>query len=226
MNYSWILFDLDNTLLDFNLAAQYALKKTFLQYEIPFTEQFTQKYIGINKQVWTEFENGTLSAVQLRSERFKRFFNTIKHYHDPHEAGKYYLTHLAETTFVIDNAKSLLEELLPQKKLAIVTNGLKEVQRLRIQKAGLTPYFQTIVVSDEIGVSKPHEAFFDHVFEQMGYPDKKEVLMVGDSISSDIRGGNQYGIDTCWYNPESLHNNSKFQATFEIAELSILKEFI
>ena len=110
--------------------------------------------------------------------------------------------------------------------MALVTNGLKVVQRPRIAKSQTGHYFQAIVVSEEIGASKPGRTFFDYTFQQIGHPPKSEVLIVGDSLNSDIQGGNNFGIDTCWYNPAKKYNESAIKPTFEIQSLQHLKTFV
>ena len=114
------------------------------------------------------------------------------------QLGNYYLEQLSEKAVFMHGADKLLEQQYGNYKLGIVTNGLKQVQKPKLIKNNLAHYFNIIVVSDEIGVSKPNVAFFDHVFEEMNFPHKEKVLIIGDSLSSDIRGGNNYGIDTCW----------------------------
>ena len=108
----------------------------------------------------------------------------------------------------------------------MITNGLKEVQRPRIAQAKMEKHFEVIVVSDEIGVSKPHEGFFQHAFEKMGKPTKSEVIVVGDSLNSDIQGGNNFGVDTCWFNPNSAANLTEHKPTFQIQNLESLHELL
>jgi HAD superfamily hydrolase (TIGR01509 family) len=111
-------------------------------------------------------------------------------------------------------------------KLALVTNGLGEVQHARVERLGIADCFDTIVVSADVGAAKPGKEIFDIVFKKLGHPDKTTALMVGDSLSSDIRGGSDYGIATCWYNPKRLAAGPAYRINFEIVELRQLRELV
>ena len=226
MAYQWILFDADNTLYDFNRSEKYALEQAFSDYNIPFSEEFVGIYHEVNKQCWKAFEEGEMDQNTLRSRRFELFLGEIKVDGDSKKMGTNYLQHLANTDFMIDGARSLLNRLLGKYKMAIVTNGLQDVQRPRVRKTKTEHYFEAIIVSEEIGASKPGSAFFEHTFEQIGQPTKKEALMVGDSLNSDIRGGNDFGIDTCWFNPGKQRNESDIVPKFEIDDLNLLESIL
>jgi 2-haloacid dehalogenase len=226
MAYQWILFDVDNTLFDFDRSEKYALEQAFYDYEIPFSEEFVAIYHQVNKQCWKAFEEGEMDQSTLRSRRFELFLEKIGSKGDAQKMGTNYLQHLANTDFMIDGARPLLNRLLGKYKMAIVTNGLQDVQRPRVRKTKTEHYFETIIVSDEIGVSKPGRAFFEHTFEQIGQPAKSETLLVGDSLNSDIRGGNDFGIDTCWFNPGNQRNESEISPNFEIDKLSLLEAIL
>ena len=141
---------------------------------------------------------------------------------DSKEMGTNYLRYLASTDFMVEGARPLLNRLLGKYKMAIVTNGLQDVQRPRVKKTKTEHYFEAIIVSEEIGASKPGRAFFEHTFEQIGQPIKSEALIVGDCLNSDIRGGNDFGIDTCWFNPGKQRNESGVVPKFEIDDLTLL----
>lgn len=226
MPYNWILFDADNTLFDFNRSEQYALEQAFLDFSIPFEPGFVDVYHKVNKQCWTAFEEGKLDQETLKGRRFELFLTEIGAQGDAKRMGANYLRHLAATDFLIEGARPLLDQFSTTHKMALVTNGLKAVQRPRVARSQTGHYFKAIVVSEEIGASKPGNAFFEHTFEQIGHPPKKEVLIVGDNLNSDIRGGNDFGIDTCWYNPASASNQSGIQPTFEIPSLQHLTAIV
>lgn len=116
-------------------------------------------------------------------------------------------------------AGDLIRELAKDFGLVLATNGIADVQHRRIKASGLEPSFRGLVISDEIGVAKPHPDFFHVVFSTMGQPCRSEVLMVGDSLSSDISGGEAFGIDTCWFNPKGRSNDASVRPTYEIQEL-------
>ena len=223
MAYRWILFDADNTLYDFDRSEQYALQQAFFDHEIPFSEQFVKIYHEVNKQCWKAFEEGEMDQNTLRSRRFELLLKAIGMQGNAETMGTNYLSHLANTDFMVEGARLLLDRLFGKFKMAIVTNGLQDVQRPRVRKSKTEHYFEAIIVSEEIGVSKPGQAFFEYTFEHIGQPAKRETLLVGDSLNSDIRGGNDFGIDTCWFNPGKLRNDSEFVPKFEIQSLEMLE---
>ncbi|HHM21047.1 MAG TPA: HAD family hydrolase, partial [Bacteroidetes bacterium] len=155
-----------------------------------------------------------------RLVRFERFLTVIGEYRDPHELSTYYLKELSGIGFLLDGARTLLEDLLDRgHRLCLITNGLKEVQRSRIAAARMEPYFEAIVISDEIGTAKPHAGFFQYAFSAIGHPDKEKVVVVGDSLSSDIQGGNNFGLATCWFNPDGRDNITAHRPDYEIKNL-------
>lgn len=200
MIYKWLLFDADNTLLDFSNASKKAMWNAMNKIGMACTEELYQKYQVINHKVWQEFEQNTISAETLRSKRMRLFLQSINRSEDPYAFNSLYLSELVNESTVYQNVPSILNELKTEGYLlSIVTNGLKEVQRPRLQKVGLYDVFDSIVVSDEIGVAKPELSFFEHTFNTFLHaPSKSQTLIIGDNLSSDILGGLQYGIKTCW----------------------------
>ncbi|RMG85492.1 MAG: HAD family hydrolase, partial [Bacteroidetes bacterium] len=152
----WILFDADNTLFDFTLSSKIAFRKTLEYLEIHRDEDLKPVFNHVNDICWKAFENNQMSAEELRFRRFEMFFKAVGEYRDPKEAGACYLRFLSQADCLIEGAIELLETLRANgHRLALITNGLREVQRPKFQAANLTPYFETIVVSDEIGHAKP-----------------------------------------------------------------------
>ncbi len=222
MSYQWILFDADNTLFDFDRSERHALSGALRVLGIPFEEAHHHLYNRINKACWKAFEHGEISRTELRSRRFELFFSEIGEQADEKEFARSYLANLAEAGYLLEGARQLVEQLAGSYRLAMVTNGLKEVQRPRLARSGLQPFFQAVVVSDEIGHSKPNAGFFEHTFSEIGQPAKEKVLIVGDNINADIRGGMEFGIHACWYNPGGEENPFDMQPTYEIGQLSHL----
>lgn len=221
MKYTWILFDADDTLFDFGRSARHALALTLAFFDIKSQPAYFTIYEQINHEVWSALERREITAVELRKIRFERFLQAIGEYRDPMEMNAHYLWELSRTGYLVDGAEALLLALRAQnRRTGLITNGLKEVQRPRIAEAGMVGHFDVIVVSDEIGVSKPYAGFFEHAFVEMGHPEKAEVLVVGDSLQSDIQGGNLFGLDTCWFNPRNAANLSPHQPTYQIQRLS------
>ncbi len=227
MKYDWILFDLDNTLVDFKEASLKSFRSLLESYGISHADELYPIYQQINFEVWKSFEQGHLSAVELRSKRFRDFFlkTDIRHI-DPSEANASYLNYLISYTTLLEGASELLNLLHKRVRMGIITNGLKEVQRPRLKALNIIHYFDSITVSDEIGVAKPQAAFFDHTFGISPFISKEQTLVVGDSLRSDIQGGLNYGLSTCWYNLSKEKNETQFTPKYEIHHLSALKEII
>ena len=226
MNYQWILFDADNTLLDFTRSERDALRLALAQVGIVLEETHHQLYHRINKACWESFEHGQLSKEDLRTRRFQLFFKEIGLEADENHFSESYLGYLGQTEHLIEGAMHTLEVLKENYGLGLVTNGLKEVQRPRLARARIDGFFQAVVVSDEIGYAKPDSAFFEFTFGQIGHPPKEAVLMVGDNLNADIRGGAEFGIHTCWYNPRQEENKLGVSPTYEVAELQKLDTFL
>jgi 2-haloacid dehalogenase len=201
MQYEWLLFDADDTLFDYPKAEDSALRGALEHFGLVYQTDTLRLYQGINREVWSEFERGELTAEALRLKRFRRLFEEIQVQLDPVEFSQKYLDNLAQTSDLITGAKQILQILSGQYRLAIVTNGLSEVQRSRLERAGIMKFFEKIFISEELGTPKPEIGFFNEVFKKIDNPAKNKVLIIGDSLSSDMWGGIQYGIDTCWFNP-------------------------
>jgi 2-haloacid dehalogenase len=219
MPYHWILFDLDNTLFDFDASSRYALKMTFEEFGVIHSDENIAVYHEVNHQCWTDFENGKMDFATLRNIRFELFAEAIKMNLNGKKMSDRYLYLLSTTDYKMEGATKLLNYLKPKYNLAVVTNGLKEVKRPQLSKPEIAHYFKAIIISEEVGVSKPHKGFFDYTFNAIGNPEKKETIIIGDSLNSDIRGGADYGIDTCWFNPNRKMNDTMIKPKFEISML-------
>lgn len=227
MKYEIIIFDADETLFDFRKSESTAFENTMLEFDIAYDENHHLKiYQEINTAVWTEFEDGIITQDRLNSERFKRFSDKIETKFDEVKFADSYMKHLANASILYDDSLPLVESLNKNYRLAIVTNGLKDVQDGRVRKSIIANYFDNIVVSEEVKVAKPDPRIFEHAINNIRYTSKSKILMVGDSLTSDIQGGINFGIDTCWYNPEKLENKTGIKPTYEISNLMELKEII
>lgn len=223
-HYEWLLFDADNTLFDFNLAEVKALENSFAEFGYAYNGTTGNIYRNINKQVWAQLEQGEITAAALRTTRFSRLFEAIGIQGEPESFSEVYLHHLANCGDLIDGAESLIQKLSQSYNLALITNGLADVQRPRLAASPLQSFFKTVTISDEIGVAKPDPAIFDVAFGQMGNPQKTAVLIIGDSLASDMQGGLNYGIDTCWYNPEN--KPTEMPVTYNIQTLNELHNIL
>jgi putative hydrolase of the HAD superfamily len=227
MKYEVIIFDADETLFDFRKSEREAFKNSMIEFDIKYDENHHLKiYSEINAAIWKEFEEGLITQEKLKVERFKRLANKLEVAFDEVEFAKVYMKHLADASFLFEDSEALVESLYKDYKLTIVTNGLTDVQNGRIKKSTIAKYFQDVVISEEVKVAKPDPRIFDLALNNLKHTDKSKVLMVGDSLSSDIKGGVNAGIDTCWYNPSKTPNTSDIKPTYEISSLNELKDII
>lgn len=222
MKYSWILFDADGTLFDFDTAAKNALRLTFGNFDLRYEDRYLAIYEKINLQFWRDFEAGLVSPTELRGKRFDLLFAALEITCDAQAFGERYLANLSANSDLLAGAENVVKELASRTRLMMITNGLLEVQRPRFARTTIRPYFEDFVISEEVGSAKPHAKIFDAAFRLMGGPEKSEVLIVGDSLSSDIQGGINYGIDTCWYNPAQKPRERDLEIRYEITCLSEL----
>lgn len=220
--YQWLLFDADNTLFDFTKAEAKSFRLTCAHFGIPFTPKVMAQYKAINHETWSRFERGEFPADGINQYRFGTLFDAIGHRGDPDEFGAHYLVELGHCPDLLDGVEQMVERLAPYFKMGIVTNGLTAVQTARFALSSITRHFDPIIISEQVGVKKPEPAIFDAAFAKMNYPQKSSVLMIGDSLSSDILGGVNYGIDTCWYNPLQKPNDKNLPITHEIIAITEL----
>lgn len=227
MKYEIIIFDADETLFDFKKSEKEAFKNTILKFNMDYDENYHLKiYKEINTAIWKEFEEGLITQEKLKIERFKRLSNKLGIDFDEALFAKSYMEHLADASFLYDGTTDLIESLNKTHRLSIVTNGLTAVQDKRIRKSTIAKYFDTIVISEEILIAKPNPEIFEHALKNMDAIDKSKILMVGDSLSSDIQGGINFGIDTCWYNPNKVINKTSIKPTYEISNFLELKALL
>ncbi|OKP97117.1 YjjG family noncanonical pyrimidine nucleotidase [Paenibacillus sp. P46E] len=226
MKYEVILFDADDTLFDYGMAESKALYNAFVHFGLPTgAEDYAASYQEINRALWKDLEQGRTTSAVLRVERFNRLFAAHKLELSPEAFSEAYLKFLGEGTYLIQGAVELCQELNGY-RLAVITNGIKDVQLSRIQGSPLSDTFEQIIISEETGYQKPEAGIFDYAFNKLGISDRSKVLIVGDSLTSDIKGGMDYGIDTCWFNPLGKEGVPGIHPTYEIRELSGLLEII
>ena len=223
--YQWIFLDADNTLFDYDRAEATALEQTFLHFGFAYGNGVRQTYREINRQVWEDFEKGKIDKATLQTTRFQKLLETYANEADAAAFNAHYLGIFAECGCLIDGAAGVCAKLSEHCSLVIATNGISNVQQQRLKNSGLTPYITQVVVSEDTGYQKPDARFFEYAFDLCGIHDKSSVLMVGDSLSSDIKGGVNAGIKTCWYNPNGLEV-SEPAADYEIHNLEELYRII
>ncbi|WP_424237752.1 YjjG family noncanonical pyrimidine nucleotidase [Bhargavaea ginsengi] len=224
--YDVILFDVDDTLMDFDKSEQAAFGNVFGKYELPDgLERYRKSYRTISEVLWRDLENGKLGLGELGSERFRRLFLEHELEMDAAVFNQDYLGFLGEQMHLVPGAEKVIEA-LSHKRLAIITNGFKDVQTSRIGRSPFKDSFEQIIISEATGFRKPQKEIFDYAFEQLQVTDRSSVLMVGDSLTSDIQGGLNAGVDTCWFNPSRRENQTSIVPTYEISRLEDLLDIV
>lgn len=225
MKYTSLFLDLDNTLLDFDMAEKVAVRKVLQAHNLPCDDDAVKIYSQINKSYWERFERGEIPKSDIFEGRFNTFLEHYNAQGDTAAISKEYCVKLSEGYFKVEGAIEILEYLKAKGyKLYATTNGLSSTQFNRIKNSGLEPYFDKVFVSEEAGHQKPEKEYFDFVINNIPEKDKAKMLIVGDSMSSDILGGINSGIDTCWYNPSGIA--PKFSSNFEVSTLFELKTIL
>lgn len=225
-HYQWLWFDADGTLFDYNRAEDTALKKTFQSIDTPFRDEYMDVYRRINRQLWQALEQREITSAVLQVRRFELLIEAIELTCSASHMSAAYVEQLATCAELIDGACDVLNALQKTCRFAIVTNGLQAVQRSRLRHSPIRNYITELIISEEVGVAKPDLAFFEAASARSGHPDKSDVLIIGDSLTSDMQGGANFGIDTCWYNPAGEPRPSDLRITYEIARLSELLEVV
>ena len=223
MKYKILLFDADETLLDFSKAERSALKNAFSSVGIIPTEELCDKFSEINNNLWKLFEKGEIEKTEIIKRRFLKTFEFFKIPYTP-EFGieAFYQEALSKEHELIPHAEEVCRTLSKTYSMYIITNGLYVTQKRRLSDSGLLPYFDGYFVSEKVGYQKPSKEYFDEVLKSIGSPSRKDILIIGDSCSSDINGGHVSGIDTCWYNPKNLAMTAIKAPTYTISNLSEL----
>jgi len=218
MRYTTLLFDLDHTLFDFDASETAAFSAALKAAGVHVENGYHELFVSINKALWVRVEAGELTPNDVRLVRFEDLFERAGIDADARSVADDYITGLGAHGDLYPGARELLEELSSEATLALVSNGIGVVVRDKVARLDLDRYFDAIVVSGEIGVAKPHTGFFDIAFAQLDQPDKATTLMIGDNLASDIRGGINYSIDTCWYAPTSAE--ASVTPTYRVEHLS------
>jgi YjjG family noncanonical pyrimidine nucleotidase len=221
MKYTTLLFDLDHTLFDSDVAEAEAFDDTLQSVGASPPSDYFDTFARINTDLWTKVEKGELSPNEVRYLRFQQLIDATDLKADAAEMGDRYVWGLGNNGDLYPGTREVIDSLTGTVTLALITNGIGEVQRTRIDRLAIDHYFASIVISGEVGEAKPGTEIFDIVFDQLGGPDKQTALIIGDNLGSDILGGINYGIDTCWFNPNSRDSNG-MTVTHEIADLSAL----
>ncbi len=200
------LLDLDETLFDFKTSEKNAVIKTFNFMGFPADEKVAEMYSRINALYWKEHEKGLISIPDLKVKRYEKLLSNLGIDADAKNTTRIYEGFLSEGFDLLDGAKELLDSLNGKYRLMVVSNGTASVQYSRLSKSGIDKYFEKVFLSQEIGFSKPDKRFFDYCFSNIDNFSKDECIIIGDSLSSDIKGGIDSGIKVCWFNPKNLES--------------------
>ncbi|WP_431028067.1 YjjG family noncanonical pyrimidine nucleotidase [Lysinibacillus sp. LZ02] len=201
--YKHIIFDLDDTILDFQDSEQKALKQIIMQYKLPYTQETIAVYKQINEELWSSLETGSISREDVLDTRFSLFLKEFNIEENGAKVEEMYREHLNEGHKTMPHAYELLNALrMKGYKLYVGTNGVGKTQRKRLTDAELQGYFEQLFISEEIGYEKPNPNFFHYIFDALHTHHKEEFLMIGDRLTSDIQGAINVGIDCVWFNPK------------------------
>ena len=200
MKYDIILTDIDNTLLDFSADARHALEVTLTERGLPFNDTEWKIYHDINDALWKAFDEGKIEKSMIYPERFRRYLEARGIEADHMEYNLAYMKHLAQGNHQYPDSRKLLETLKAMGcEIYGATNGEATVQTTRMTTSGLRPLFDGMYISEQMGTQKPAKAYFDMIFKEIGEEKRKRAIMLGDSLSSDMQGGRNAGIATCFF---------------------------
>ena len=220
--YTHILFDADNTLFDFDPVELYAIKTTFDELGLPFSDETMKVYAPYNEGLWQQFEEGKIEKSFLLTHRFQWLGEQVGLPIDGAEFNVIYNGHLMERYALMPGAEEVCRTLSQHTTMVVTTNGNSDMQNHRFNSAvEINKYFKGLFISDELNCAKPSVEFYNKVFDAMGIEDKSKVLMVGDSVAADMVGANNAGIDCCWFNPKH-QTQDKARITYEIDHLTQL----
>ena len=227
MKYKFLLFDLDHTLLNFDAAEDIALTHLLKEEGVEEIQVYKDYYVPMNKALWKDLEPKKISKQELVNTRFSRLFAHFGVEKDGAYLAERYQFFLSKQGQIFPGVEDLLKNLIHQGyELYAATNGITTIQAGRLEQSGIATFFKEIFISEQLHTQKPDAAFYEKIGARISNFDKKYALMIGDSLSADIQGGNNAGIDTIWYNPHHLKNKSLAQPTYEIDSYQALLELL
>lgn len=221
-----LLLDLDDTILDFHMQEKVAIEKTLSGTGIMPTPENCELYSRINDAHWKRLERGEITRQQVLYGRFHELFSRLGIAADSKETALAYMENLAQGHYFLPGAREAVESLSKRFRLFMVSNGTASVQRKRLASAGLEPYFEQVFISQDVGINKPAKGFFDHCFSHIPDFDPAKALIVGDSLSSDVLGGKNAGIATCWVNPQHKQADPERKPDYEIESITQLEALL
>ncbi len=222
----FLLIDLDDTILDFHKAERIGLENTLRHFGVEPTEETIALYLEINRAHWAQLEVGKMTRKQVNEGRFTELFRQLGVEVDGAQCAAYYLSQLGLTHDYLPGAKEAMEALGQKYRLFVASNGNVAVQYPRMAASGLNELVEQAFISEELGQNKPSKAYFDLCFARIPDFDPSQAMMVGDSLTSDIQGGKNAGIPTCWVNTFGKANTTGIEPDYEISSLSQLEALL
>lgn len=220
-----LLIDLDNTLIDFNECARHSIINIFEELGFTYTEKVFETFITENVKIWKRLEKGEITKTELRANRWNIILEKLGINYDGTIIEEKFENGVAQGAYAVEGAYELLDYLYPKYDLYIVSNGFRFVQESRLKIGNFRKYFKDIFLSEDIGIQKPATEFFDYCFDKLNNPEKESVMLIGDSISADITGALNYGLDCIWFNknadelPESINPTHTVNTLKEIMNI-------
>lgn len=225
--YDIVLWDVDQTLLDFKKSQRYAVRKAFKQFGLPCGQEVIERYSQINDSCWKRYEKGEIAWEEVFYGRFRTLFREIGRPEvSEKEVAPIYQSFLGLVYFYRDDSYELCRRLSKSCRQFAVTNGAALTQRNKLRLSGLSEWMEEIFISEEMGKPKPMKEFFDQCFRRIGGFERERAIIVGDSLTSDMLGGNRAGIDCCWYNPENRIKDIPVRIDYEIENLWEIERII
>ena len=227
MSYNCILLDFDETLVSFSQSEHECIAKLYNKYSIPSTEENIRYYHTINEECWSEYEKGNLKKKELHKKRVQKVIDKFGIKGVSGEAlNREYEHYLKFSAHVIDGAIEFLQDIEDYATVAIVTNGDEETQQNRLRLSGIIEYADGVFTSDSVEYNKPDKRIYTTTLKKLGVENTKSVLVVGDSLYSDIKGGINAGLDTCWVNFNGKENTTDIKPKYTVRDYTELKRII
>jgi 2-haloacid dehalogenase len=227
--YTFLLWDVDHTLLDFKKSESYALKKSFSCFGREIDDDTVELYSQINDMHWKRYELGEINKTEVLYGRFRELLRVLGIKDISLDAlEEMYQEELGNVYYYLDDSYQLCKELKKQYKQYVISNGVGSTQNHKLELSGFSSIMDGIFISEEVGSPKPEKAFFDVCFKSIPDFDKAKALVIGDSLSSDIRGANNAGVDACWYHAPGATSAGYSDVTYqyEITNLWQLKDIL
>ena len=221
-----VLLDLDNTIIDFNECARRSIMGIFEDLGFRYDDSVFETFITENVKIWKRLESGEIDKAYLRANRWNIILQKLGIDYDGTIIEERFENGVALGAYPVDGAYELLDYLYDKYDLYVVSNGLKFVQESRVKIGKYDKYFKALFLSEDVGIQKPDIRFFDYCYEKLGFPPKNELILIGDSLSADIKGGNNFGIDTIWFNKNGEENPTDIKPTYIVNTLKEIESIL